>query len=161
VSTLLEVAEKHPHIPFQAAGGYDKATEIVARTPENFHFLGHLARNSVDTFIARSRIIVLCSICYEGFPMILVEAMLQGRPVIASRLGGIPEVVEDGVTGLLFEAGNADDLAEKINYLWEHPELCRQMGEAGREKALREYTPNTYYRRLMDVYQKAERIAEV
>jgi glycosyltransferase involved in cell wall biosynthesis len=90
--------------------------------------------------------------------MILVEAMLQGRPVIASRLGGIPEIVEDGVTGLLFDAGNTDDLAEKIQHLWERPDLCRQMGEAGRVKALREYTPNTYYRRLMEVYQNAEEI---
>jgi glycosyltransferase involved in cell wall biosynthesis len=158
VDTLLEAADKHPQIPFQVAGGYDKYPELIARASGNFHFLGHLARNSVDNFIAQSRIIVMCSICYEGFPAVLVEAMLRGRPVIASRLGGIPEVVDEGVTGLLFEAGNAVDLAAKIQYLWAHPDLCRQMGEAGRKKALLEYTPDTYYRRLMDVYRQAEKI---
>lgn len=158
VNDLLKAASKHPHIDFQAAGGYDKAPELVDKAPQNFHFRGHLPYDTVGTFMAKSRVIVLCSIWYEGFPMILVEAMLRGRPVIASRLGGLPEVVDDGVTGLLFEAGNAEDLAEKIQYLWDNPELCRKMGEAGREKALREYTPDVYYERLMDVYQEAETI---
>ena len=80
---------------------------------------------------------------------------MQGKPVIASRIGGIPEIVDDGVTGLLFEPGNADDLAEKIRYLWERPELCRQMGRAGREKVMWEYTPQRYYERLMAVYERA------
>jgi glycosyltransferase involved in cell wall biosynthesis len=97
---------------------------------------------------------------YEGFPMIIVEAMMHGRPVIASNLGGIPEIVEDGVTGLLFEAGNADDLAQKIQYLWDHPDLCRQMGEAGRTKARKEYSPDAYYQRLMEVYRIAKTICK-
>ena len=160
VNNLLNAASRHPRINFQAAGGYDKAPELVDKAPQNFHFLGHLPYDTVGTFIAKSRAIVLCSIWYEGFPMILVEAMLRGRPVIASRLGGISEVVDDGVTGLLFEAGNTEDLAEKIQYLWDNPELCRKMGEAGREKALREYTPDVYYERLMDMYQTAEEICK-
>ncbi len=160
VDTLLKAAEKHPEITFKAAGEYDQAGDLVTNAPDKFLFLGHLARDTIDYFIARSRIIVLCSIWYEGFPMILVEVMLQGRPIIASRLGGIPEVVDDGVTGLLFKAGNADDLAAKIQYLWERPNMCRQMGEAGRKKALREYSPETYYKRLMGVYQKAQEICK-
>ena len=65
------------------------------------------------------------------------------------------EIVEDGITGLLFEQGNADDLAEKIRYLWDNPELCKKMGQAGREKALSQYSPEKYYERLMAVYKKA------
>jgi len=49
----------------------------------------------------------------------------------------------------------ADDLAEKIRYLWDNPELCKKMGQAGRKKALREYSPEKYYERLMSVYKKA------
>lgn len=158
VNLLVKVAEKHPDIPFQAAGAYSKAPELVHKAPTNFKFLGHLQRNRVDTFIEQSRFIVLSSIWYEGFPMILVEAMLQGRPVVASRLGGIPEIVEDGVTGLLFEAGNTEDLAQKVRFLWDHPCICRKMGEAGREKALREYTSKAYYIRLIEVYQKAQNL---
>ncbi len=160
VDNLLEAAIKHPDINFQAAGDYDKAPELVEQAPQNFHFKGHLSYDAVGLFIAKSRFIVLCSICYEGFPMILVEAMLRCRPVIASRLGGIPEVVDDGVTGLLFEAGNADDLVDKIQYLWDNPDICRKMGKAGKEKALREYTPDVYYKRLMDMYNTAEEICK-
>jgi len=85
----------------------------------------------------------------------MVEAMLQGKPVVASRLGGIPEIVEDGKTGLLFEAGNAEELKQKIEYLWNRPELCKKMGAAGRDKALSEYSAETYYQRLMTIYEQA------
>jgi len=74
---------------------------------------------------------------------------------ICSRIGGLPEIVDDGTTGLLFEPGNSEDLAEKILYLWDRPDLCRKMGRAGCEKALREYSPEKYYERLMAVYEKA------
>ena len=158
VDILVAAAEKCPPISFKAAGTYEDAEEIVRGAPENFQFYGHLARDVVDKFITSSRIIVLCSVWYEGFPMILVEAMSLGRPIIASCLGGVPEIVEDGVTGLLFEAGNPDDLAEKIQYLWEHPDLCRQMGKMGRLKAQKEYSPEKYYQRLIDVYEKAQKV---
>jgi len=64
-------------------------------------------------------------------------------------------MVEDGVTGLLFEPGNAEDLALKMNLLWENPGLCRRMGETGREKAAREYNEEVYYKRLIALYEKA------
>ena len=60
-----------------------------------------------------------------------------------------------GMTGLLFERGNAADLAKKIRYLWDRPDLCRRMGKTGREKALHEYSPEKCYERLMAVYEKA------
>ena len=91
----------------------------------------------------------------EQLDLTLVEAMLRGKPVICSRIGGLPEIVEDGKTGLLFEPGNAKDLAEKIRYLWDRPELCHQMGEEGQKKALREYSTGKYCERLMQVYHKA------
>ncbi|PHR28094.1 MAG: lipopolysaccharide N-acetylglucosaminyltransferase [Desulfotalea sp.] len=160
VDHLLEVAATNPHIKFKAAGRYEKASELVTEAPDNFSFQGHMPYDKVSQFMLQSRLIVLCSIWYEGFPMVLVEAMLRGRPVIASRIGGIAEIVDDGITGLLYEAGNTQDLAKKINYLWDNPKLCREMGVAGRKKALQEYTPDTYYNRLIDAYQKARTISQ-
>ncbi len=81
--------------------------------------------------------------------------MAYGLPLIASRIGVFPEVVDDGVTGLLFEPGNAEDLASKIKLLCDNQDLCKKMGKAGREKAIREYSEDVYYERLMDVYKKA------
>jgi len=160
ISTLIKAAEACPDIQFKAAGSYDRMPDTVQAAPENFEFCGYLGKEQLDEFYSNSRIIVLSSVCYEGFPSVLLEAMLRGKPVVCSRIGGLPEIVADGVTGLLFEPGNADDLAEKIQYLWSRPDLCREMGQAGREKALRKYSPEEYYERLMAVYEKAIRVEE-
>ena len=84
--------------------------------------------------------------------------MLWGKPVVCSRIGGLPEIVDDGVTGLLFEPKNVTDLASKLRQVWESPYLCHKMGQAGREKVLRDYSPDQYYQRLMAVYDRAIRI---
>jgi glycosyltransferase involved in cell wall biosynthesis len=153
--TLMEAARVCDDIQFKAAGSYDRLPHLPGQAPENFEFCGHLNSEQVGKFYANSRIVVLCSICYEGFPMALLEAMIRGRAVICSRIGGLPEIVEDGVTGLLFEPGKVEDLSEKIRYLWDRAALCQQMGQAGREKALREYSPKKYYERLIAIYKKA------
>jgi glycosyltransferase involved in cell wall biosynthesis len=153
--TLIEAARACSDIQFKAAGAYDHMPYLPRKAPQNFKFSGHLNKAQLDKLYTNSRMIVLPSICFEGFPSVLLESMIQSKPVIASRIGGLPEIVEDGVTGLLFEPGNAEDLAEKIRYLWDRPELCKKMGRAGREKALREYSPEKYYERLMAVYKKA------
>jgi len=88
----------------------------------------------------------------------VIVAMFHGKPVVASRIGGISEIVDDGTTGVLFEPGNADDLSEKMRYLWERPELCHKMGQAGHEKALREYSSERYYERLLTAYENAIRL---
>ena len=149
-----------PKVPFELAGSYEQAEKQREMAPVNVHFHGHLEHKSVDEFIRNSKIIILCSICYEGFPLILLETMRLGRPVIASRIGGIPEIVEDGVTGLLFEPGNSEDLTQKIDTLWGNHHLCQQMGAAGRQKALREYSPELYYQRLLGLYKRATDICE-
>ena len=88
-------------------------------------------------------------------PLVISQAISHGLPVIAARIGGLPEIIEDGVTGLLFEPGNARDLANKIKLLWRNYDLCRKMGKAGYEKAIKELNEDVYYKRLMNVYEKA------
>ena len=155
VADLLSAAKQLNDIDFKVAGSYDSMEELTDAAPSNFEFCGHIGRDAISSFYDNARVSVMCSIWYEGFPGSIIEAMMQGKPIIASRIGGIPEIVDDGVTGLLFEPGNAKDLAEKIRYLWERPELCRQMGRAGREKVLREYTARRYYERLIAVFKRA------
>jgi glycosyltransferase involved in cell wall biosynthesis len=159
VATFLEAAEKLGHLKFQVAGeqraGYDAGVAI----PGNLSILGFLSGAALDRVFRSTRILVFPSICFEGFPNAVAQAMAYGIPVVASRLGAVPEIVEDGVTGLLFEPGDALDLAEKIDHLWRRPELCRQMGRAGREKALREYSKERFYERLMAIYDKARKIS--
>ncbi|OQW96717.1 MAG: hypothetical protein BWK74_07890 [Desulfobacteraceae bacterium A6] len=155
VHILMDVARKLPDIPFQVAGGFDRMPDLPAKASENFKFVGHLSKETLEDFYAGCRMIILPSTCFEGLPFVLVETMLRGITVVCSRIGGLPEIVEDGVTGFLFEPGNADELADKIRYIWDRPNLCSKMGQAGREKALREYSPDRYYERLMVAYEKA------
>ena len=160
VDTLFAAATKLPEIPVRIAGDGPIINELVGKAPENVEFTGLLDTQKMAAFYQNARFILLPSMWFEGCPMVILEAMSHGLPVIASRIGGIPELVDDGVTGFLFEPGNAKELAEKMKLLWDNPDLCRQMGKAGREKAIREYSEDVYYKRLMAVYKKATEIGK-
>lgn len=155
IDTLLAAARSLPSIPFQVAGSYEESPHLVRRAPENLQFLGFLDRENIPSFMAASRFMVLCSTWYEGFPMAVVEAMMAAKAVVAPRVGGIPEIVDDGVTGLLFVPGDAEELADRIRCLWDSPKRCRDMGLAARDKALREYSRERYYERLMTICERA------
>jgi glycosyltransferase involved in cell wall biosynthesis len=154
INTLLAAA-RMTGLQIRLAGDYSLMPEVVKVAQANEKFLGHLNRGQLGKFYRNARFLVVPGVCFEAFGLVLVEAMSHGLPVIASRIGGMPEIVEDGVTGLLFEPGNSEDLANKMNLLWENPDLCRQMGIQGHEKVISEYSNEVYYKRLMAVYEKA------
>jgi glycosyltransferase involved in cell wall biosynthesis len=158
IPTLLEAARLCPDIPFRFAGAVDSMLGDVSKAPPNCTFLGKLSKTELISFYASARFLVLPSICYEGFPLSLIEAMSQSKAVICSRIGGLPEIVEEGVTGRLFEPGNSMELAEIIRYLWSRTDIVRAMGRAGRDKAQRDYSPEKYTNRLMSVYEKATKV---
>ncbi len=159
IETLVAAAARWPRIPFKIAGSLDRLPNLPGQVPANVEFVGYLNGTSLDAFYRNSRIVVLPSTCPETFGLPLVEAMSHGKPVVASRTGGLPAVVEDGATGLLATPGDASDLAEKIGSLWEQPDLCRAMGQAGRVKAQQEHSPERYYERLMAAYERATTLA--
>jgi glycosyltransferase involved in cell wall biosynthesis len=158
ISLFVEAAASLHHVRFLAAGNPSPDNGYMVKIPPNLAMPGFLTGKALDDVFQDSRILVFPSLWYEGFPNVIAQAMAHGRPVVASRIGAIPEIVDDGVTGLLFEPGNAEELADKIDYLWNRPDLCRNMGEAGREKALKEYSEEKFYDRLMAIYRKAAKI---
>ena len=124
--------------------------ELVSLRP-----LGRLDHGAVRTEMMSARALIFPSEWYEGFPMTLVEAFSCGLPVIASRLGSMAEIVEDGVTGLLFQPGNAEDLAAKVTWAQDHADEMRRMGDNARREFEAKYTPERNYDLLMDIYQQA------
>ena len=90
----------------------------------------------------------------ECFPLVLLEAMQQGVACIASDEGGISDVIENDVTGFVVEKRNAKALADKIAFLMEHPEICRRMGEAGKERFEREFTLSRFENNMVDVLNR-------
>ena len=106
----------------------------IARTgmAERYDFLGY--RDDIPDVMSMLDVAVLTSE-NEGLGRVLIEAMARSRPVVATSVGGIPEVVDDGETGTLIPCGAAEALASAVCDLLEHPDKARAMGEAGRRRA--------------------------
>jgi glycosyltransferase involved in cell wall biosynthesis len=155
IDILLKAAESIPKIRLRLAGNWSTMPELLKRKPKNSEFVGFLDREKLVTFYLNARFLIVPSRCYEVCPLVILEAMSYGLPVIAPRAGGLPELIGDGVNGLLFEPGNFEDLATKMKMLWENPNLCQRMGQAGRDKVIQGYSEERYYARLMAVYKQA------
>lgn len=155
IDTFVQAAGIDSDIPFAVAGDDHSMPGIRGRGTPNVEWLGFLKRAALDAVYGQSRIIVVPSRWYEGFPNVIVQAMMMGRPVICSAIGGLPDIVEDGRTGLLFNPHNVAELAQRIRFLYSRPGLCRQLGIAGREKAQCEYSRDACYERLMAAFGKA------
>jgi glycosyltransferase involved in cell wall biosynthesis len=120
--------------------------EIVAtadppgRQNDFTRFIGWQAQENLPRQIRAADVLIMPTIAQEALGRTAVEAMAAGRPVIASRLGGLPFTVVDGATGLLFEPGDAKDLAAKIETLLDDQELRERMGRAGRKRFEEHYS---------------------
>lgn len=117
--------------------------------------LGSVPPAAVREEMERAAALVLPSIWYENFPRTIVEAFASGLPVIASRIGALAEIVSDGETGLLFEPGNAGDLAQKLQWALAHPHELARMGSNARRRYEQAFTPEANYQRLMQIYDAA------
>jgi glycosyltransferase involved in cell wall biosynthesis len=116
-------------------------------------FTGHKADAELRAILQGAAFLVLPSECYENCPMVVFEAGALARPVIASDIGGVPELVQHGDNGLLFEPGNAAQLADLMRRLHTDARLCTEMGRRNRERV--ERLCRDHYERLMAIYQEA------
>jgi glycosyltransferase involved in cell wall biosynthesis len=126
-----------------------------------YRFVGRQNKAEVFSAMKSARFMVVPSLWYEGFPMVIVEAFAHGLPVVCSRLGGMAEVVEDGISGLHFEAGNAVDLADKVQQLLDDPKRCEAMGRAARKQFLEHYGPQKNLAHLERIYAEARGVLEL
>jgi len=108
--------------------------------------------------LSRALVVIVPSIWFENQPSSILEAFAVGKPVIASDLGGMTELVEHKKRGLLVRPGSVDDLAEATKWMWSNPGEARAMGKAGFEYARAEHGSELRYKRTMQVYES--RIAE-
>ncbi len=115
--------------------------------------LGTLPGDAVRHEMNKAIAVVIPSICYETFGMVVVEAFACSTPVIASRIGALAEIVTEGETGLLFEPGNAQDMADKMAWALAHPEQMAEMGSKARAKYEAEFTAERNYAQLMAIYE--------
>ncbi|MBZ0190089.1 MAG: glycosyltransferase family 4 protein [Candidatus Kuenenia stuttgartiensis] len=121
----------------------------------NIQFLGYMKGVSLYKEIKKCLAVVLPSEWYENNPMSVLEAFALGVPVIGAKIGGIPELVKEGITGLTFESGNAHELAEKIRYVLDNPGKVAKMGENARVFVEQNLNAEKYYQGLINIYQSA------
>jgi len=159
VSTLLN-AWKLLSEPFPLlilGGGPERAfLQELARSQnlDGVSFRGHLPREQVIAILRKARFLIFSSEWYENFPVTIAEAFACATPVIASRMGAMQEIIEDGRTGLHFQPGDSQDLAKKIAWAWSHPKEMAVIGRAARREYETKYSSQQNYAQLMNIYEQ-------
>ena len=156
VSTLARVASllKHVDVVFTGTGNEEDNMRRDAEQKgiTNIRFTGFLTGDELQKTIYGAMFTVAPSELYENCSLSVLESMAYGKPVIGSRIGGIPEQIDDGINGFLFEPGNADDLADKISYLASEPDLIVRMGKEARRTVEKNFSMDQHYEKLMGLY---------
>lgn len=132
---------------------YDK---IKMQNIHNVQMLGYMTGEELRHSIRKAMFVVLSSELYENNPLSVLESFALGKPVVGSRIGGIPELVKDNKTGLTFEAGNSLDLRNKIKYLIGNPHLIQEMGKNARRFVESHLNAERYYSSLIDIYDSVK-----
>jgi glycosyltransferase involved in cell wall biosynthesis len=120
---------------------------------QSVQFSGWLNARAAMERLHATRFLVVPSVCYEGFPMVIAEAYACGVPVIAAGHGGLAEIVRDGSTGLHFAPGNAEDLAAKVEWAWRHPQEIETMGQSARMEFETKYNASAALKNLECAYE--------
>jgi len=155
IEEFLAAAARMPRIPFAVAGSGNGVEDLRRRSPANVRWLGFLQPPEVRQLYLKSRIVVVPSRWYEGFPNVIVQAMACACPVVGARVGALTDIIDHDKTGLLFKAGDSEDLVRTLEGLYGNRELCRRLGRAGEEKALGQYSRESVYAALMAAYEDA------
>ena len=117
--------------------------------------LGNLSAEEMKREYLSAQIFV-CPSAVENSPNSVAEGQLLGVPVAASRTGGIPDVVKDGVSGLLFEKGNVHELAACVSRILTDKQLAKELSASERETAAKLYNGENNYQKMIEIYQNIE-----
>ena len=151
IGVLLKALERTAGLSVDVIGTGPMQAEVLANPQARSH--GALDRAEVLAAMRRASYLILASIWHEVMPLSVVEAFACGLPVIASRSGALAEMIEEGVTGLLCEPGNPDELAGAIAWAEAHPAAMLKMGRNARAEYRLKYTPERNYEQLMAIYR--------
>ena len=158
VLTLLQAMLRAPEVNLHIVGDGPQRPIL-----ENFvskerlktvRFWGNQNGENLVRLVQQAKFVVVPSEWYDNSPLVIYESFSMGKPVIASTLGGMPELVDDGENGFHFTAGEVEDLAEKMRWLWHDRARCEKMGKNARHKAEAEFSPEAHYAKILAVYEK-------
>lgn len=136
------------------AGDGPERTALQQHAPQTVEFLGHLAPPDLERIASEAWVQVVPSMGFEAFGLVAVEAMMRGQAVIASRIGGLPEIVDPSTTGMLVEPGDAAALAESLCALLQDRARCQKLGAEGQRVAQTKFTIATHVDRFVALYRE-------
>lgn len=156
IKTLMKAFEAVPSFKLKIIGDGPLKNEVrnYADTHKNIEWLGRIDRNLVIKTIKNASFLVFPSECYENMPLVILESFVYSKPVLASNLGAIKEFVISGENGLLFNPGDAKDLAAKASYLFFHDQERMEMGKNANKLYQERFNKEKNYQDLITIYLK-------
>ena len=149
---FLEAAKKAPDLPFLVVGDFQNNIDIKNNSPSNVLWTGFVTGKKLEECFKKSKIVVVPSKWYEGFPNVIIRAMKHGKPVITSNLGAMSAIIDHEENGLLVEPGNVVSLYKAISTLYADKVKCDHYGIKAKEKADRVFSSFGVYSDLMELY---------
>jgi colanic acid/amylovoran biosynthesis glycosyltransferase len=164
IKAVANVLKKYPHIEYDIAGDGPLRSDLIDliemfNIGDKIKLLGWKRQEEIVELVKGADILLAPSVTsedgdQEGIPVVLMEAMAQGLPVLSTYHSGIPELVQDGVSGFLVPERDVDALAEKLEHLVQHPEIWPEMGRAGRAHVERYHDIDKLNDQLVQLYQQ-------
>ena len=156
IDTLVAAMKEVSAAPLLVIGDGELKDELKRITAvhciKNVTFKDYIFGEDIFSYVRNAAFTVIPSVWFETAGLVIYESFALGKPVIGANIGPIPELIENEVTGLLFEPGNVSDLAQKINSLIARPERISEMGKRARMKIEENYNSDIHYDRLMKLY---------
>lgn len=164
LQAFAEIAVEFPQAQLAIAGGGPDSETLKEQARQlglagRINFWGYIERHKLLAAYADAHVVVIPSQYPDNLPTTCIEAMAAARPVVASRIGGLPEMVQDGHTGYLFESGDYMALAESLRAILKHPAAAKRMGAAGRAFAEREFSSAHYIAETRRLYQRVIKLS--
>ena len=162
ILNLVEAIKDIPDSKLLIAGDGPERENIEAyiekhNLGDRITLLGYQNQDNIREYIRNSRFIVVPSIWYENCPYSILETLEIGKPVIGSRIGGIPELIEDGKNGFLYKSDSVSELKEKMQELFVNDEKVIDFSNNSRKLYEKNYSPNAYYNNLMIIYNEVKK----
>jgi glycosyltransferase involved in cell wall biosynthesis len=158
VDVLLEAAHAAPAVHLRIVGDGPEEEALKAQAANldltNVEFVGPRWGADLDDLISRARFVVVPSVWHENFPYVINQSFAFGKPVIASNRGGMPELVADGETGLVYDAVDPTALARAMQTLWDDPDRAVRMGRAAKAYSDVEFNDQRFRETLLEIYRE-------
>ena len=158
IVVFMEMAKRRPDLKFVVVGDGSYLSKALEKKEsekiENISFVGKIDSNNVGEYLRKSIALVVPTLCMETFGLVILEAFNYSKPVVASRQGGMTEIVIDKDNGFLCDIGDVNSFLSAIDYLDRNRGLGKEMGERGYYRMLDNFSEDCFYKKIVKIYEE-------